>query len=231
MASPKSSELPSAPLHWVKPPQQARSQKTLERLLDTAEELVAESGATAFTVSDLVKRGGSSVGAFYARFPDKDALLATLHQRSCAEALATADDALNPARWEASSIEDVVSALIEFMIATCEQRRGLLVAFIALAASDTSYADRRARLEVQTAECLHRLFASRADELAHPDLETAATVTTRIVLSTLEYGVLMHPPKTDARPLPQVRMGPELTRAILGYLGNPVSRRRSAPPA
>src|SRR4051812_31414315 len=124
MPSAKSSEIPSAPLHWVKPPQQARSQKTLERLLDAAEELIAESGAAAFTVSEVVKRGGSSVGAFYARFPDKDALLATLHQRSCSEALATAEFALNPDRWQVSALEDVVAEIIQFMVTTCEARRG-----------------------------------------------------------------------------------------------------------
>src|SRR5206468_8661548 len=96
------------PLHWVKPPQQARSQKTLERLLDAAEELIAEHGVASVTVSEVVRRAESSVGAFYARFPDKDALLATLHERSCVEALATAELALDSKRWESSDLATAI---------------------------------------------------------------------------------------------------------------------------
>src|SRR5690349_3345247 len=143
MSSATPSDLPSAPLHWVKPPQQARSQKTLERLLDAAEELIAEGGVAALTVSEVVKRGGSSVGAFYARFPDKDALFATLHQRSCAEALATAELALDPARWQNSSVEAILSEVVEFTVRSCVERRHLLVAFIALSTGDRAYGERR----------------------------------------------------------------------------------------
>src|SRR6185436_14033987 len=121
------------PLHWVKPPQQARSQKTLERLLDAAEELIAERGVASVTVSEVVRRAGSSVGAFYARFPDKDALLATLHERSCAEALATAELALDPKRWESADLASAVLEIVKFACALYRQRRGIAIAFIELA--------------------------------------------------------------------------------------------------
>jgi len=223
MSAATPSDLPSAPLHWVKPPQQARSQKTLERLLDAAEELIAEGGVAALTVSEVVKRGGSSVGAFYARFPDKDALFATLHQRSCAEALATAELALDPVRWQNSSVEAILSEVVEFTVRSCVERRHLLVAFIALATGDQAYGERRAKLEAQIAALTHRLFLTRDDELTHPDLETAAGIVIRIVLSTFEYGILFHGAGNDPR-LPQERVASELTKAILAYLGCAVSR-------
>jgi AcrR family transcriptional regulator len=226
MSSANPSDLPSAPLHWVKPPQQARSQRTLERLLDAAEELIAQGGVAALTVSEVVKRGGSSVGAFYARFPDKDALFATLHQRSCAEALATAEFALDPARWENSSVAAILSELVEFAARSCVERRRLLQAFIALATGDAAYGERRASLERQVAALTHRLFLTRENELTHPDLETAARVTIRIVLSTFEYGTLMHSSEADDLHLPQTRTITELTQALLAYLGSPVSHRR-----
>lgn len=226
MTAPNPSDLPSAPLHWVKPPQQARSQKTLERLLDAAEELIAAGGVAALTVSEVVKRGGSSVGAFYARFPDKDALLATLHQRSCAEALATAELALDPARWQNSSVEAILSEIVEFTVKSCVERRRLLLAFISLATGDPAYAERRSKLERQIAALAHRLFLTREGELANADLETAARVTIRIVLSTLEYGALVHYAEGDDAHLPQARLAAELTQAALAYLGCPVSRRR-----
>jgi AcrR family transcriptional regulator len=97
-----------SPLHWVKPPQQARSRKTLEKVLDAAEDVIKERGVAGLTVSEVVRRAGSSVGAFYARFADKESLLATLHERNCAEALATAELALDPARWESADIASIL---------------------------------------------------------------------------------------------------------------------------
>ena len=130
-----------APLRWAKPPRQARSQRTLERLLDAAEELIMERGSTGLTVSEVVRVAGSSVGAFYARFPDKDALLATLHERACVEALATTDLALDPARWTRADVGRVILELVKFVDSTCRERMGLLLAFIAMAATDSAYAE------------------------------------------------------------------------------------------
>ena len=80
-------------VEWVKPTHQARSQETLERILEAAEELVSERGFDNATVSEIVRRANSSVGAMYARFNDKDSLLVCLHERFCEQALATADTA------------------------------------------------------------------------------------------------------------------------------------------
>ena len=47
-------------LQWVRPPQQARSQETLERLLDAAETLIAEKGFEDTPVAEVASRAGSS---------------------------------------------------------------------------------------------------------------------------------------------------------------------------
>ena len=98
-------------LRWVRPPQQARSQQTLDRLLDAAEALAAEKGFDDTTVAEVARRAGSSVGAFYTRFKDKDGLLHALYDRYYEQAIATADDALDPARWEGAGIAEIVDAV------------------------------------------------------------------------------------------------------------------------
>ena len=77
-------------LVWVRAPQQARSQATLGRLLDATEKLLDDRPFDELAVADICKAASSSVGAFYARFPDKTALLHVLHERLCDEARATA---------------------------------------------------------------------------------------------------------------------------------------------
>lgn len=214
------------PLHWVRPPLQARSQKTLERVLDAAEEIIAERGVAALTISEVVRRAGSSVGAFYARFPDKDSLLATLHERSCGEALATAELALHPARWETKELGAMVSEVVRFTVSLCEERRGLLLAFIALAASDAAYAERRATLESQIAALLYEFLRARESEVSHPDLRTAAHVAIRMMLATAEYGALIQRGSPSEPDLSDDRIAAELARAVLSYLGSAVSGGR-----
>ncbi|HVU04255.1 MAG TPA: helix-turn-helix domain-containing protein [Polyangiaceae bacterium] len=225
MSSPASIP-PIAALHWVKPPRQVRSQKTLERVLDAAEELIGERGVTALTVSEVVRRAGSSVGAFYARFPDKDALLSTLHERSCDEALATAELALEPARWRNRDLGTAVSEIVRFTVALCQERRGVLLAFIALAASDAAYAERRARLETQIASLLHRFLEGRDGEFSHRDAKTASAVAIRMLLGAAEYGALIQRVPGKEMELSDERVSAELSRAVLAYLGAAVSEGR-----
>ena len=90
------SKTPHPLIRWIHPPRQARSEETLERLLDAAEELLAERGFDEITVPEIASKAKSSVGAFYARFKDKDGLLHALHQRTCDEAYATMEKGLDP---------------------------------------------------------------------------------------------------------------------------------------
>ena len=64
----------AAPLTWIDRPQQDRSRKTLERLLDATEEIIRARGIDAVTIPAVVQAAQSSVGSFYARFPTKAAL-------------------------------------------------------------------------------------------------------------------------------------------------------------
>jgi AcrR family transcriptional regulator len=178
----------------------------------------------ALTVAEVVRLAESSVGAFYARFPDKDALLVTLHERSCGEALATTELALDPARWKTHDLPRVILELVRFTEAQCRQREGLLTAFISLAAADEAFARRRATLELEIAARLHRLLEERKDEVSHPDLRLAASISVRMIFGALEYSSLMHRASTAS--LKDLAIAPELTRAVLGYLGVEASRRQ-----
>ncbi|HWW61774.1 MAG TPA: helix-turn-helix domain-containing protein, partial [Thermoanaerobaculia bacterium] len=68
-------------LKSVVAPKQARSRDTLHRLLNAAEELLAEGGLDAATVPAIAERAEVSVGVVYRRFPDKDALLRAVYER------------------------------------------------------------------------------------------------------------------------------------------------------
>jgi AcrR family transcriptional regulator len=217
---------PSLPaLRWVRPPQQQRSQKTFERILDAAEGHIVDGGVQSLTVSGVVARAKSSVGAFYARFPDKNALLTTLHERECEAALATTDEALDPGRWAEVPLPEALSNIVSFVVNVFGQRQRLVLAFVSVAASQPTIARRRAALAGEVAERLYRFLAGRADEIPHPDLRLAADVCVRIIFGTLESESSIRVSLPDGEHLDESRLGAELTRALLGYLGIPVSTR------
>jgi AcrR family transcriptional regulator len=59
-------------------PQQQRSERRLAAFLDAAAALFAEVGYEAATMTAIAERSGSSIGALYNYFPDKQAIALTL---------------------------------------------------------------------------------------------------------------------------------------------------------
>src|ERR1700677_4582374 len=59
-------------------PQQDRSSRRLASFLNAAAELFAEVGYEATTMTAIAERSGSSIGALYNYFPDKQAVALTL---------------------------------------------------------------------------------------------------------------------------------------------------------
>jgi AcrR family transcriptional regulator len=210
---------PGSELRWIRPPQQARSQETLERLLDAAEQLVTEKGFEDTAVAEVARRAASSVGAFYARFPDKDALLHALYERYHEQAIATADAALEPARWEEARIAEILDAVVRFLVSLYREQSGLIRAFVVRNHTDAEFHARRERLLHYVNERLSALLLARRDEISHPDPEKAAAFGLIQVFATLDTVMLFGEQRPGALVLSDDDLAAELTRAYLAYLG------------
>jgi AcrR family transcriptional regulator len=210
-------------LRWVRPPRQARSQETLDRILDAAEALVAAKGFEDATVAEIARRAGSSVGAFYARFRDKDGLLYALYDRYYAEATATADEALDPARWEGASIADVVRAVVPFLVEIYRERRGLIRAFVMRNQRDGEFRARQERLSHYVNERLSQLLLARRAEIAHPDPVRAAAFGLTFTVNAIEGVILFGEMRSRSLAFSDEDLSTELTRAYLAYLGIPLA--------
>lgn len=209
---------PPAPLHWIRPPRQVRTQESLERLLDAAEALLAEKRFEDVHVAELASRAGTSVAAFYRRFEDKEGLLHALHERLCEEAFATADDALAPARWEGAGIRQILETVVPFLIRVLEEREALDLAVYQRGLTDAAMRERSIRLIHYVMEGLSRLVLARRAELAHPEPERA------VAFAWLQmFSVLAHVYTAGYRDLALVRMSDgeiarELVQTCLAYL-------------
>ncbi len=209
----------SSDLRWVRPPQQARSQETLERILDAAELLVTEKGFEDTPVAEIAQRAGSSVGAFYARFQDKDALLHALYERYYDQAIATADAALDPERWEDARVAEILDAVVRFLVAIYREQCGLIRAFVIRNHRDAGFQARRERLSHYVSERLSALLHARKDEISHTNPERAAAFGLALVFSTLESVMLFGELRSGVLALSDDDLATELTRAYLAYLG------------
>ena len=63
---------------------QARSRATVERILESAAELIAERGPDAATMTEIAQRAGVVIGSLYQYFPDKAGVMAALFERHSA---------------------------------------------------------------------------------------------------------------------------------------------------
>ncbi len=206
-------------MEWVRPTHQSRSQETLERILDAAEAVIAEKGFEKATVSEIVRRAKSSVGAMYARFNDKDALLSCLDERFYSEAIATADVAVDPERWQGASIADIFAEVIPFLVRVYQQKAGLIRALVARGISDREFAIRGARLFQHISASLSDLLMERRDEIGHPNPALAIDLGLRMVFDTLDQTTLAADIQRTIYPLSDQELSEELIRMLLGYLG------------
>jgi AcrR family transcriptional regulator len=222
---------PSRSLQWVKPPRQVRSQETLDRILDAAAALVAEKGFEDSPLQEIVRRAGTSVGAFYTRFRDKDGLLYALHERHLEEAIATTDDALDPARWVGATLDEVIHAVVRFLVSIYREQEGLLRAFVLRHHQDAEFRARQGRLSRHLNRRLAELLATRAEEIAHPAPDRAIPLGLLTVLATLEATLLFGDMRAQELALSDDDLARELAHSWLAYLGcsaGPVAARARA---
>lgn len=215
--SSESGQRPNVPrLEWVRPPQQERSQKTLERILDAAEELFLQKGFDRTGVAEVCSKAGSSVGAFYARFADKDALLNQVHERFCLQAIATTESVLDPARWDGVSLDDFLSASLRFLVSIFRERRELIAALSRRETRDPQVLTFSARIGEVLADRCHGFLVARGEPMTHPDPRTAVVFLVWLILSALEAHTA-HAAQRD--PLPPDQMVEQLVHLVHAHLG------------
>jgi len=64
-------------------PQQNRARQTVEAVLDAVVRVLKREGVRAVTTNRIAEVAGVSIGSVYQYFPDKQAILVGLYQRTC----------------------------------------------------------------------------------------------------------------------------------------------------
>ncbi len=201
----------------VKKPRQARSAATLERLLDSTEQLLRTNKFAEITVNDIIDGAASSVGAFYKRFTSKDDVLPYLLERLQARQLASIEAFVADRRWQGVGLSDRVRVFTDILSKSYLGNRGLIRALVTRQFSDRSELPNE---EIRKARRIVDLIAGWlrecAEEIDHESPEEAIRVGMFIAVTSLQVGILFQP--STKRFSNQILID-EVTRALLAYLG------------
>jgi AcrR family transcriptional regulator len=213
-------------LESVARPKQARSKETLYRLLDAAEALIEEKGLGDASIPEIVRRADSSVGGFYARFQDKDALLRALEERFFEQVSARLEALADERRWADARLSEIVDACAAELVAVAGERRNLIAAFLIRGAHDPAVREGGLRFRRRVAERITRLLVARGDEIAHPEPALAIDLGVQFAFGLMLQRAVTGEIRAAGRSLSDAELRREIARNFLAYLERPDPRRR-----
>ncbi len=222
-------------LKSVLAPKQARSEETLRRILEAAESLIEEKGLGDASIPEIVRRAGSSVGGFYGRLKDKNALLRALEERFFADLSERLERLTDAQRWETSSLPEIVAACAQELVSTPRQRRNLIQAFLFRASQDPEFHHAALRFRDRVSHRMRQLLLQRPEPLRHPDPLVAIDLGVQLAFGLVFQLVLVGELRAGGRVLRDAEIKKELEVNFLRYLGsdadseNPLPAPRSHP--
>lgn len=203
-------------------PQQPRSERTQERLLRAAEKLILEKGLADASVPEIARRAGSSVGGFYARFPDKGALLRALEERFFAEMGERVARLADRERWGDAQIAVIVRACADELVTVFRERRNLIAAFLHRATADPALLAEALRFRAATADRIAALLLPRQRELSHPNPLLAIHLAVQFAFALMLQLVVVGDVRAGGHVLSDRELQAEIERNFLSYVGAPI---------
>lgn len=175
-----------------RPPRQDRSRATLARLTAAVGDLLLYVEPGEVSVRELVARADTSVGAFYARFDDREAAFSYTSHAFWAESRRIWVDYLTPVRWDGCSAACIVVTVIRTMARTLMADGDRLRGFLRLSLSlpDSGILDRVAEHDRFIASTLAALLAARGGEIRHAEPRAAAEAGFRHVMSAMRDSIV-----------------------------------------
>jgi AcrR family transcriptional regulator len=207
----------STPEPLIRPPLQRRSQESLERVLQAGLEVLQDEGFEGFTLQEVSRRAGASIGSIYARVPSREALIMAIYERamewssdqSVFERDAHRDD-LTPRE----RVERLVSDMANDMLAHAD----VLRVFMRQAPMNPEIWQRGAEKSQETAKLFQAALLEHRQDLTHPERELAADVAYRMVYCTIARRITHGPKFESARAVSDKKLVRELARAVADYL-------------
>jgi len=204
----------------LRPAKQARSSQTLDRILLATRDLLHEKEFEEITIAEIVLRARSSCGAFYARFPSKEALLPALYDAYSRSLPAETTVWSDPVTWGERSLKVRVAKMVRFVIRDYRATRPFmrpLALYARQHPQSISPENRQFSSEKHRAACAFLLECR--DEITHPDPERAIDLIAYFIPAIGRDKILFgDAPHANSVQIEDTALEEELIRMALGYL-------------
>lgn len=161
---------------WLFIPQQDRSRRTLNKVLEAAITLFCDVGFTQTTLADISRSSGVSVGTIYGRFEDKAAILLAIldaYYRSRREQF---DDLFSEEQCKHYELEEVIAFYTDLIFSSFRQDSALIILADSERASNDKVADHVNRLNLHAATRFGEVLATRGEAIARPKIKESAVL-------------------------------------------------------
>ena len=202
----------------IRPPQQRRSRESFDRVLEAGADLLREVGFEGFTLQEVSRRAGLSIGAIYARAPSKDALTLAIYDREMERIADRQQQIEADSHREGLTGRELVETLVRDMADLMLTESATLRVFMQRASTDAVIWERGAQRSQVLAGVFETALLEHRDEFSHPDPEVAIDVAYRFVYCTLARRITHGPHFESERELADERLVAELATAAADYL-------------
>lgn len=201
---------------------QARAAETADALVNAAYEMMRQRPLAEVSVAEIVRRAGVSVGAFYARFGCKEALL----DRLCEDRLRREGEeirrALEQRLERGAGLRDLVATYVDLSVGFFERNAVLLreVVRLAYGAREEEALSHTVRVNQEVDRACVRVLLARRREIRHPEPERAAALVPLVTSALLRSLILLRPVLAGpGMPWTSQAIHKEVSRCVLGVLG------------
>jgi AcrR family transcriptional regulator len=208
----------------VREPCQQRSRDSLERILKSAEALIRTKGYEALTIAEVVRHSHTSIGTFYARFPDKTALLYAVHERVLDRQEEELKTRLAEVPWRTLSLEETIRRLVAIKGDRAKGTEKLYEAFVVSGATDGIVRERGYRSKAAEEDREVQIILQHADEIVGDRPERAIRIACRLWQAAQEENVQrLRSGVPGPGGVPQDALMEEIAEVVIAYLKRPAS--------
>ncbi len=206
--------------YLVQQPQQTRSRETMAQILDAAAHILESKSFEQLTIVEVVQQAGTSVGAFYGRFKDKEGLLHALDERFFAEFERNLQQMLAEPGFSEAPLTQIIRQTTALLAGIYQRQSGLLRSLNLKARlyGDSRFKQREQRAWNELFPQLQAILLQRQSEICHPNPTLAIHFGFQQLFFALREFILWEPLRT-VQTYPLDVLVDELTRAYLAYLG------------
>jgi AcrR family transcriptional regulator len=175
----------------VTAPKQARSERSFQRTLHALETLLESKPFAEISIPDIAGTAVCGVAAIYARFRDKNSILAALYESMQERLVQNIEKAVSPRRASSTSVEECIQRFCASLVRHYASQRNLLAA--ALMLGDEEVYDRAAANIRLCSELLAASLRAHSPQPVAPDFDARVFLATSAMFALLQQRALFHP--------------------------------------